>query len=213
MREALGKAFGGTGAGADLLDLYARHAVLVLEENQRLNLTAIQEPDEVAVKHYLDCWRVLEFLDLRDRDVLDLGSGAGFPGIPLAAAETRARFVLTEGSGRKAKFLEHVVRDLGLANVRIAAVRAEAWLRKNSVDLVLVRAGGSLASVLRALEPVKRSFRRLAAMKGPRWTEEAHAAGAAGLLRSFPVETAHEYDLPEGKGGRALLLLRGARRG
>jgi 16S rRNA (guanine527-N7)-methyltransferase len=213
VRAALARAFAGTGASDALLDLFARHASLLLEENQRLNLTAIQEPDAVAVKHYLDVWKVLSFLDLRGRDVLDLGSGGGFPGIPLAASEPLSRFVLAEATERKAAFLERAVRELGLANAKVVPMRAEEWLRRNPVDLVLVRAGGSLSKLLRELEPVRRAFRTLVAMKGPRWKEEADEARAQGLLRLFPVEAVHEYDLPEESGRRALVVLRGARRG
>ncbi|HKB16221.1 MAG TPA: 16S rRNA (guanine(527)-N(7))-methyltransferase RsmG [Planctomycetota bacterium] len=209
LRSALEAAFAGTGAGAPLLDLYARFALLLLEENRKINLTAIVEPAEVATKHFLDSWRAGTFLRLHGSRVLDLGTGGGFPGVPLAAGSPEAKFVLVDSTRKKVEFLARAMRELGLTNTRPEWGRGEDLLRRERFDGVLVRAGGRLASLLRLLAPVRRSFRWLGCMKGPRAEVELEEAGRAGLLRALPVETSHAYDLPGDAGMRRLLVFRG----
>ncbi|HET6203887.1 MAG TPA: 16S rRNA (guanine(527)-N(7))-methyltransferase RsmG [Planctomycetota bacterium] len=209
MRAALDGGFAGTGASSSLLDLYARFALLLLEENRRVNLTAIREPEEVAAKHFLDSWRVQEFLDLRGKRVLDLGTGGGFPGVPLAAAVLEGEFVLVDSTRKKVDFLARALEELRLPNARAVWGRGEALLRRERFDGVLVRAGGRLAPLLRLLAPVRRSFRWLGCMKGPRVELELEEAARAGLLRAFPVEAAHSYDLPGNAGARRLVVFRG----
>src|SRR5262245_981153 len=98
LRAALGWAFEKEDIPASALDLYARHAHLVLEGNRRMNLTAIVDPREVAAKHYLDSWRATRLLPLLGRSVLDIGTGAGFPGMPVALAEPQARVVMLDST-------------------------------------------------------------------------------------------------------------------
>ena len=86
LRAAMGWAFENEEATGELLDKFALHALRVLEGNLRMNLTAIVDPKEMAAKHYLDSWRATRLLPLMGRSVMDLGTGAGFPAIPVALA-------------------------------------------------------------------------------------------------------------------------------
>src|SRR5579863_5650007 len=102
----------------------ARHLALIVEANQHLNLTRITSPREAAIKHVLDSlmpWRL--FHDAKH--VLDAGTGAGFPGIPLALMLPKTRFTLAESTLKKARFVESVLDELKLPNVEITARRAE----------------------------------------------------------------------------------------
>jgi 16S rRNA (guanine527-N7)-methyltransferase len=209
LRAALEAAFAGTGVPSPLLDLYARFAGLLLEENRKINLTAIVEPAEVATKHFLDSWRAGTFLDLRNRRVLDLGTGGGFPGLPLAAACLEGDFVLLDSTRKKVDFLARALQDLAIPNARALWGRGEDFLRRERFDGVVVRAGGRLAPLLRLLAPVRRSFRWLGCMKGPRSEVELDEAGRAGLLRALPLEASHAYELPGDAGIRRLLVFRG----
>jgi len=90
LRAALDWAFEGEDVTPEYLDRCAEHSLLVQEASRRMNLTKIVDPRESAAKHYLDCWRAAQMLPLLGKTVLDLGSGAGYPGVPIALAEPNA---------------------------------------------------------------------------------------------------------------------------
>lgn len=134
------------------------------EWNTRFNLTAIRDPAEVVDKHLLDSLAVLTHLHgLR---VADIGSGAGFPGLPLAIADLDRRFTLVESTGKKAGFLRHVVGKLALPNVEVVLGRSEAMRPPKPFDSVIARALGSLADFVRVAGHLAGRSGRLLAMKG-----------------------------------------------
>ena len=102
IRGALDWAFEGEDAPPEYLERCTEHALLVQAANRRMNLTKIVDPKEIAAKHYLDCWRTTRLLPLLGRTVLDIGTGAGYPGIPMALAEPNARVVLMDSTKKKA---------------------------------------------------------------------------------------------------------------
>jgi 16S rRNA (guanine527-N7)-methyltransferase len=134
------------------------------EWNTRFNLTAISEPTEVIDKHLLDSLAVLPHL--RGLRIADIGTGAGFPGLPLAIADLDRRFTLVESTGKKASFLRHVVGELHLPNVDIVQGRAEAMRPAKPFDSVVARALGSLADFVRVAGHLAGRSGRLLAMKG-----------------------------------------------
>ena len=135
-------------AGRDgLVDKLQLHAELTLEANQRLNLTSITEPREVALKHFLDSLAPHSLLD-DGESVLDLGSGAGYPGIPLACALELKKMVLAESTLKKARFLREVAAELALPSIEVLDERGEEILRRVKVDTLLVRAIGPAARAL-----------------------------------------------------------------
>jgi len=145
--------------------------------NTRLNLTAIREPAECVDKHLLDSLAVLPHL--RGLAVADIGSGAGFPGLPLAIADPDRRYVLIESTGKKAKFLSHAVARLNLANVEVVPLRAESYRPTRQFDCVIARALGPLAEFVRVSGHLTAPGGRLLAMKGrvPEAEIEALPAG------------------------------------
>ena len=132
--------------------------------NTRINLTAITDPVEAVDKHLLDSLAVLPHLE--GLAVADVGSGAGFPGLPLAIADPDRRFCLIESTGKKAAFLRHVVARLELPNVEVVAERAEAFRPVAPFDSVIARALGSLADFIRVAGHLAARDGRLLAMKG-----------------------------------------------
>ena len=113
--------------------------LMTLEANQRLNLTSITEPRDVALKHFLDSLAPHSLLD-DGESVLDLGSGAGYPGIPLACALELKKMVLAESTLKKARFLREVAAELALPSIEVLDERGEEILRRVKVDTVLARA-------------------------------------------------------------------------
>ena len=158
-------------------DLLARHLQLVLEGNQRLNLTRITEPEEALRKHVLDSLAVARFVDdCQSGELADLGSGAGYPGIPLSIVTGRAT-TLVESITKKAVFLEAVVAELSLP-ASVAAVRAEelALVRPGAFSVVVARALTSLPSLVELAAPLLSPGGCLLALKG-RLDAEEHDRG------------------------------------
>jgi 16S rRNA (guanine(527)-N(7))-methyltransferase RsmG len=163
-----------------VLDQFAQHARFVLDGNRRMNLTAIVEPREVAAKHYLDSWRVTRLLPLLGRTVLDLGTGAGFPGVPVALAEPQAKVVLLDSTRKRIDFVNECLAALGLTRASATWERAEDHLARNRYDMVLVRAVSSVRENVRLLRKVQ------ALPQGPVDAQGALlvARGACGRARS-----------------------------
>ncbi len=207
--DAMARAFAHEeGLPEGFVERCAAHANLLLDWNQRVNLTAITDPYEVAVKHYLDCWRAARMLPLLGRRVLDLGAGAGFPGIPMALAEPNASVTLCESRGRKVRFLEASVEALELRNARAVEARAEDHLAEEGVDVVVARAVSSVRETVRLLRKVRQRFAELALMKGASWSREMRAAEREAERLGFRFDTVIEYELPDDLGKRTLLLYR-----
>jgi len=209
MRKALDKAFAGQeDIDERMLDLMTKHARLLLETNRTMNVTAILDPTEIAVKHYLDSWRVTRMVPLVARTVLDLGSGGGFPGIPVAIAEPDCSMILCESIGKKARFLEEAVEKLGLKNVRVVHARAEDYLASNRVDLVLIRAVSSVRENVRVLRKVRHSVKDVVMLKGNSWGREVRAAEREAERLGFKLDTVLEHELPDEMGSRAMVVYR-----
>jgi 16S rRNA (guanine527-N7)-methyltransferase len=146
------------------LEALATLAAELADWNTRVNLTSIRAPEEVVDKHLLDSLAVLPLL--KGTRVADVGSGAGFPGLPLAIADPDRRVTLIESTGKKVKFIRHVVGKLALANVDVIPGRAEAWRPPRPFDSVVARALGSLAEFVRVAGHLAGRGGRLLAMKG-----------------------------------------------
>jgi 16S rRNA (guanine527-N7)-methyltransferase len=165
------------------------HLDLVDEWSDRMNLTAIRERPQQVTKHVLDSLSVASWL--RGTRVADVGSGAGFPGIPLAIVRPDLHFALIESTGKKCRFLEHARDALELANVEVVQSRAEAYRPGDRFDTVLARAVGPLADLVRNAGLLVASGGRLLAMKG-RFPEEELARKLSG----WKVAGVHPLKVP-----------------
>jgi 16S rRNA (guanine527-N7)-methyltransferase len=165
------------------------HLDLLDEWNSRFNLTAIRDRPSQLTKHLLDSLTVQPYL--RGERVADVGSGAGFPGIPLAIVEPHRHFSLIESTGKKCRFLEHVRDALGLANVEVVQARAESFRPETRFDTVIARAVGPLAELVRCAGPLLAGEGRLLAMKG-RYPEEELAA----RLNGWKLAGVHRLEVP-----------------
>ena len=139
-------------------------ALELADWNTRMNLTAIKDPTEVVDKHLLDSLAVLPHL--KGLSIADIGTGAGFPGLPLAIADLDRRYTLVESTGKKAEFVRHAAVMLRLPNVAVVQGRAEALKPSQPFDSVISRALGSLADFVRVAGHLAGRRGRLLAMKG-----------------------------------------------
>lgn len=157
--------------------------------NERFNLTAINDPMDMVRKHLLDSLSPQPFL--RGTRVADVGTGAGFPGLPLAIINPRRRFSLIEATGKKARFVLHAAGILGLANVEVISARAETWRASEPFDRVITRALGRITAFVRVAGHLCAREGRLLAMKGRRPDAELR-----GLPAGWRVIAVHEVRIP-----------------
>ncbi len=132
--------------------------------NKAYNLTAIKDPTQMVTRHLLDSLSVAPWI--RDRRLLDAGTGAGFPGVPLAITKPGLEVTLLDSSGKKIRFLNHVRRELGLENVTPVQERLESYSTATHFDAIISRAFTNLASFARAARKLAAAPSRLLAMKG-----------------------------------------------
>jgi 16S rRNA (guanine527-N7)-methyltransferase len=174
--------------------------LLELEKwNRTYDLTAVATVEEMVYRHALDSLSIAPYIPLGE--VLDLGSGAGLPGIPLALALPRNRFVLIEPLGKRVRFLNHVVRLLKLDNVRVFEGRAESYPGAPA-DAVCVRAVASLRELTRLAAPLLAPGGVLLAMKGSTVAQEL-----AGSFDGFATPEQIALEVPNAPGARWLIRL------
>jgi 16S rRNA (guanine527-N7)-methyltransferase len=183
----------------------ARHLALIVEANRYLNLTRITSPREAAVKHVLDSvmpWRLFQDAP----HVLDAGTGAGFPGIPLALVLPETQFTLAESIQKKARFVGSVLDDLKAPNVEITPRRAEEL----KAGVITARALAPISRVLALFRPSLKTGTRLLLYKGPDAEQEiAEAATEAKKIRAR-MEVVMRYDLPDSLGTRTIVQITAA---
>ena len=128
----------------------AAYLGLLLRWNRSINLTAIRDPQEVVVRHFAESMYLTQFVDLQG-SLVDVGSGAGFPGLPLKIAVPDLSVVLLEPVAKKRAFLKEVVRECGLRDVEVSGARIQEFAeRGKAVDFITIRAVGDFSSVLSA---------------------------------------------------------------
>lgn len=194
-------------------EVLVRHIELVLDANQRVNLTRISDPEEAARLHTADSLAVLGDVGTAARGrLLDLGSGAGFPGIPIAVCSDRT-VLLLDSVGKKVMALEAMIGPLGLTNrVSASSVRAEALARTDPAGFAVVtaRAVSELPALVELASPLLAQSGRLICLKGsPSRLEISRADKVAGLA-GMCLEYQRHFDLPFGAGHRTVLCYRRA---
>ncbi|MET0496990.1 MAG: 16S rRNA (guanine(527)-N(7))-methyltransferase RsmG [Steroidobacteraceae bacterium] len=179
--------------GIDLSAARAAQMLVLLDElddwNQRMNLTAIRDRDAQITKHLLDSLSLQPLL--QGARIVDVGTGAGFPGIPLAIANPDREFTLLDSTAKKLKFVDHVAQKLGLANITTVHTRAETFRTPWRFDTVTSRAVGPVSRFIEWSGHLCVGGGRLLAMKGREPQDELQA-----LPSGWKVAAVHRVEVP-----------------
>lgn len=185
-----------------LIQTAAQHLRMIVAANEYMNLTRISHPREAAIKHVYDSvapWR--HFCNAKT--VLDVGTGAGFPGIPLSIVLPDIRFLLFESVHKKARFLDAAVKALALHNVRVIAERAEHSIASLSAEIITARAVAPMSRILDLFGSALNGGTRLMLYKGPNVDTELKEA----RKRHLAAEVVCSYELPGRSGTRTLVQI------
>lgn len=185
------------------LEKLAEYLAALLKANERFNLTAIREPEAAWRRHIIDSLTILACMEELPENarVIDIGSGGGLPGMPLAIARPDLKIFLLESTGKKALFLQECAAELGLSNVTVIHARAEHtgqdMNHRQQYDVAICRAIGQMAELLEYAMPLLKVGGKLLAMKGPKAEQELEVAGdALTILGAGSVQVIEAY--PEG---------------
>ncbi len=175
-----------------------RYGALLEEKNKVMNLTAIKEADEVARLHFLDSAALLNLLDFRNKTVVDVGTGAGFPGLPIRLLEPSAHVTLLDSLGKRITFLQNVCTDLGLSDVECVHARAEEFAekRRESFDTAVSRAVASLSVLSELCLPLVKTGGTFLAMKSVDSGDELSAAEHAISVLGGRLAGVRDYSIP-----------------
>ena len=194
------------------LALFARYEQELLDWNARFNLTAIRDTESIRAKHFLDSLSCLQaWRDTPPGCLIDVGTGAGFPGIPLKIVQPSLSLTLVESVGKKAEFCRHVAAALGLERVEVSQSRAEeigqAARYRERFDWAVGRAVANLPILVEYLLPLVRVGGAVLAQKGESGPAEAHASEKAVRLLGGRLRQLIKVDLPGVAEERYLIII------
>lgn len=188
---------------------YYDYMKLLLEWNKNINLTAITEENDIILKHFIDSMTVIKYLK-DNQKIIDVGTGAGFPGIPIAINKDNVQIMLLDSLNKRIKFLNKVVEEINLKNVNTIHGRAEDYGRENreKYDVSISRAVANLSTLSEYLLPLVKVGGKCICMKGNNVEEELESAKFAIKELGGAIEKIETFNLPESDIVRNIIIIR-----
>lgn len=177
-------------------DQFERYYKILIEWNDKLNLTSITDKNEVYTKHFYDSLCLIKAMPINNQTILDVGSGAGFPTIPLKIIFPDLQVTILDALNKRIKFLEYLTKEIGLS-VELIHGRAEEYTKRNHYDLVTARAVASLQVLSELCIPFVKPDGHFLAMKGPQYYEELEASMNTFTVLGAKLENITEYQIEE----------------
>jgi len=198
MRELLLQGLNELGLDTSRVETLERFSSLLLEKNEVMNLTAITEPDAVAQLHLLDSAAILQFVGLKGKKVVDVGTGAGFPGMPLRILEDDFDLTLLDSLGKRVHWLSEVCDTLHLTRVSCVHARAEEFAaqQRETFDVATSRAVAQLSVLSELCLPLVKVGGQFAAMKSVDTEDEITAAKSAIKTLGGRIVKVEDYKIP-----------------
>ena len=198
MEQLLQEGLAALGLPRDGIPALVRYADLLVEKNKVMNLTAITEPTDIATLHFLDCAALLKLTDFQGKTVADVGTGAGFPGMPLRILEPSIRLTLLDSLNKRIDFLKEVCDDLGFGDVDCVHARAEEFAaeHRESFDIVTSRAVANLRMLSELCLPLVKVGGTFLSMKSVDSDAELEEAQKAIATLGGRVTDVKDYVIP-----------------
>lgn len=192
---------------------FDRYYELLVEWNKVMNLTGITDYDEVNLKHFVDSLTIVRFKNMKNvENVIDIGTGAGFPGIPLKIVYPEIKIVLLDSLNKRIKFLNTVIEELGLKNIETLHGRAEDYAKKSEYrekfDLCVSRAVANLSTLSEYCIPFVKVGGEFISYKSGTSDEEINEAQGAVNILGGKIEKIEKFKLPGTDMGRALVMIK-----
>jgi len=192
------------------IEQFYKYMNLLIEWNEKMNLTAITEPKEIILKHFIDSLTILKYIDDNSK-LVDVGTGAGFPGVPLSIMNPTLKITLVDSLNKRLIFLQEVVKELNLKNIEIVHARAEEFGQnknyREKFDIATSRAVANLATLSEYLVPLVKIGGKIISMKASNAKEEINDAQKAIEVLGGKIEKIEEFDLPESDIGRTIIII------
>lgn len=192
------------------LEKFYKYMELLIEWNEKMNLTAITEPSEIILKHFIDSLTILKYIK-EGQSIVDVGTGAGFPGIPLAIMNNNIKITLVDSLNKRLTFLQEVIKQLGLKNVETIHSRAEEFGQnekyREKFDIATSRAVANLSTLSEYLVPLVKINGKCICMKASDANEEINQAQNAINVLGGTIEKVEEFNLPDSDIGRTIIII------
>ena len=184
---------------------------LLLEWNEKINLTAITEPEDIILKHFVDCATILKYIKDEDK-IIDIGTGAGFPGIPLKILNEKLDITLMDSLNKRINFLNEIINKLDLKNIVAIHARAEELARnkeyREKFDIAISRAVANLSTLSEYMLPFVKKDGMVISMKGSNIEEEVKNAKKAIKILGGEIEKIDNFNLANTNNIRNIITIK-----